>query len=87
MICYDLNSPGQEYTVLHEQIKTYGTWWHHLDSTWIVKTSKTATEIRDHLGKYIDSNDELLVVKFGSSWAGKGFKKKGFDWLHNNAFK
>ena len=81
LICYDLNSPGQEYTELHEQIKTYSPWWHHLDSTWIVESEKSAKDIRDHLGKHIDKNDELLVVKFGSSWAGKGFNKKGFDWL------
>lgn len=84
MVCYDLNSPGQEYSDLYEQIKTYGTWWHHLDSTWIVKSSKTAAEIRDHLGQYIDSDDELLIVKFGS-WAGQGFEKRAYEWIHNNS--
>ncbi len=84
MVCYDLNSPGQDYTELFEQIKSYGTWWHHLDSTWIIKSPKTATEVRNHLGKYIDSNDELLIVKFGS-WAGKGFEKRAYEWIHNNS--
>jgi len=87
MICYDLNSPGQDYTELITQIKSYGTWWHHLDSTWIIKSKKTAVEIRDHLGKYIDTNDELLVVKFGDAWAGKGFEEKAYNWLRNNAYK
>lgn len=86
LVCYDLNSPGQDYSELHEEIKSYGTWWHHLDSTWIIKSSKSAAEIRDHLANYIDSNDELLIVMFGSSWAGRGLPKKGYDWLHNNAY-
>lgn len=84
MICYDLNSPGQDYAGLYEKIKSYSTWWHHLDSTWIVKTSDTAVQIRDELSQHIDSGDELLVVKFGS-WAGKGFKKRAYDWIHNNS--
>ena len=87
LILYDLNSPGQDYVDLYEQIKSYGIWWHHLDSTWIIKTKKTAAEIRDHLSKYIDDNDELLVVRFGSSWAGHGLEKRAYDWLHNNAYK
>lgn len=87
LVCYDLNSPGQDYSELHDEIKSYGTWWHHLDSTWIIKTTKSASEIRNHLGNYIDSNDELLIVKFGNSWAGRGLSKKAYDWLHNNAYK
>ncbi|MDC6387685.1 hypothetical protein PP182_03265 [Maribacter sp. PR1] len=87
LVCYDLNSPGQDYSELYEEIKSYGYWWHHLDSTWIIKSPKSAKEIRNHLKEFIDSNDELLIVKFGESWAGKGFSKRGFDWLHNNAYE
>lgn len=87
MICYDLNSPGQDYSELYDAIKSYGTWWHHLDSTWIVKTNDSAAEIREYLGSFLDSNDELLIVRFGDSWAGKGLAKKAYDWLHNNAYK
>jgi len=86
MVCYDLNSPGQDYEPLIEQIKSYGTWWHHLDSTWIIKSTMSAAEIRDHLSKYIDTNDELLIVRFGIEWAGKGFDEKGFTWLKNNDY-
>ncbi|WP_209021761.1 hypothetical protein [Nocardioides sp. 503] len=34
LITYDLNTPGQGYTALHDEIKSLGAWWHHLDSTW-----------------------------------------------------
>lgn len=83
-IGYDLNSPGKNYTPLIEQIKSYGIWWHHLDSTWFIVSNKTASQIRDHLVEYIDNTDELLVFKVGDSWAGRGFSKRGYDWLHNN---
>lgn len=83
-VCYDLNKPGQDYSPLLEAIKTYGTWWHHLDSTWFIESSKNASEIRDHLKSYIDTNDELLVFPVGEDWAGWGFDKKAYDWLNNN---
>jgi hypothetical protein len=81
LISYDLNKPGQEYTKLIEAIKSYGTWWHHLDSTWIVVTSDTAVEIRDKLKPYLDKGDELLVVALKGEGAWTGFNEKGSSWL------
>jgi hypothetical protein len=84
VIGYDLNSPGQDYDALFEAIKSYGAWWHHLDSTWIVKTNSSAVEIRDHLRQFIDENDELLVAKLSGEAAWTGFSSKGSAWLKNN---
>ena len=36
LIGYDLNRPGQNYDDLFDEIKNLGTWWHCLDSTWLV---------------------------------------------------
>ncbi len=85
LIGYDLNKAGQNYDNLITAIKDHATWWHHLDSTWIVKTSKSTVAMRDHLMKYIDSNDELLVVDITgdvASWY--GFDTKGSQWLRDN---
>lgn len=51
LIGYDLNRPRNDtdYPDLIEAIKAFGTWWHYLDSTWIVKSDKSAVEIRDAL--------------------------------------
>lgn len=85
LISYDLNSPGQDYPSLIDAIKELsGTWWHHLDSTWIIRHAGPATAIRDALNAHIDSNDELLVVQLTGVAAWTGFSKKGSDWLKNN---
>ena len=85
LIGYDLNQTGQDYTDLVETIKnTFGTWWHHLDSTWIVKSDMTSEQIRDILRVRIDSNDELLVVKLVREAAWSGFNDRGSQWLLNN---
>ncbi|GAA1004093.1 hypothetical protein GCM10009551_079830 [Nocardiopsis tropica] len=88
LIAYDLNSPGQDYKTLIEKIKTYGTWWHHLDSLWIVKTDSTAKTVRDALAPLIDSGDELLVIDVSNnSAAWNGFNQKGSDWLKTHLFE
>lgn len=85
LITYDLHSPGQDYETLIEGIKKLGTtWWHCLDSVWIIKSTLTCSVIRDRLGKYIDKNDELLVVELTGSWATSHLSKNCNDWLKNN---
>ena len=84
LITYDLNSPGQDYNSLYEDIKGLGTWWHCLDSTWIVKSSLSAKEIRDKLSPSIDGNDAFLVAKMSGEAAWKGFSTDCSTWLKDN---
>lgn len=81
LIGYDLNKT-KNYADLIEKIKSFGTWWHHLDSTWLVNTSLTAIQMRDALKPYIDADDELLVLDVTSdSRAWTGFSSRGSNWL------
>lgn len=86
IIGYDLNSPGQKYERLFEQIKKLsgGNWWHHLDSTWVIKYVGSASDLRNALQPYIDTNDELLVAALTGEAAWVGFNKEGSNWLKNN---
>ncbi len=84
LIGYDLNKTGQDYKDLIDKIKTLGTWWHCLDSTWIIKSNLTAVQIRDILRSHIDSNDELLVAKLSGEAAWTGFDDQCSKWLKDN---
>lgn len=85
LIGYDLNRPGKNYDDLIKAIKSLsGTWWNHLDSTWIVKTSTTAEQIRNSLRAHMDGSDELLVVLLSREAAWVGFNQSGSDWLEQN---
>ncbi len=85
LIAYDLNSPGQDYKQLTEQLKSYTRWWHHLDSTWLINTTKSVTEVRDELKPYLDSGDELLVVEVHrSAYAWIGFRGRAGDWIREH---
>ncbi len=82
LIGYDLNKPHQDYPTLLEKLRTgFDAWWHYLDSTWIVKTNMTAVQIRDILQRYIDSNDELLVVALEGEGAWCHFGEDASKWL------
>ena len=84
LVSYDLNSPGKDYTKLFDAIKAFGTWWHYLDSTWIIKTDLDAGAIRDKLSPpVIDENDNLLVVRLQGNWASR-LSAKANQWLTNN---
>jgi hypothetical protein len=81
-ICYDLNRPGKNYPSLIDAIKSgFPTYWHHLDSTWLVKTNLSCVEVRDFLTPYVDSNDEILVVTLGGEAAWRGFNAAAVEWL------
>ncbi|MFC7240534.1 hypothetical protein ACFQS4_20430 [Saliphagus sp. GCM10025317] len=82
-INYDLHRPGQEYDELYEAIKDLGAWWHCLESVWLVDTSSSATDIRDELKQYLDSNDEILVIRLSGSWASRGLSDECSDWLYD----
>jgi len=85
LVGYDLNAPGQRYNGLITELKSFGTYWHHLDSTWLVKAGLTAVEMRDRLKSFVDSGDELLVTDVsGDEAAWVGFSQRASDWLKAN---
>ncbi|WP_316839283.1 SinR family protein [Pedobacter gandavensis] len=85
LIGYDLNKKGQDYADLIDAIKLLSpTWWHNLDSTWVIKSDSTASAIRDNLMSHIDDNDELLVVKLSGEGAWTGFSDNASKWLKDN---
>jgi hypothetical protein len=64
LITYDLKNKGiRNYEGLYVAIKSMGSWWHYLDSTWIIKTSLNSQQIWNTLGQHLLKNDHILVVK------------------------
>lgn len=85
IIGYDIHpTRGETYPELIDAIKALGHWWHHLDSTWVVVTTKSAAEIRDALKIHLQRDDQLLVVKSGGESAWRGFNERGAQWLKDN---
>lgn len=85
LITYDLIQPGQNYSDLTDQIKSLadGGWVKPCESFYLIKTSHTASTVRDKLGA-IDATDKLLVSKISRPWAARGLSTEVVDWMKAN---
>lgn len=68
LVTYDLKKPGKDYSTLIEKIKKY-TYSKVCESAWIVKTSDSASSIRDNLSSCMDTNDRLFVGELSGTAA------------------
>jgi len=82
-VSYDLNKPGQNYSSLYEELKNSNSWWHYLDSTWLVYTFESANQLSNRLRKHIDSNDSLLVIRVTNDYAG-WLPEEAWDWIRKH---
>jgi len=82
---YDLNKSGQDYTKLIDYLKSHNGWAKPLKSSFFVKTTLTAGQLRDEIKKYIDANDDVVVVGVGGKgWATYGLSDELNKWLKDN---
>lgn len=86
LITYDLKNTAIEgYLPLHEAIKKNCiSWWHYLESTWIVKSNiLNANDISSKLTPFVKTGDRLLVVEITSNSQGL-LPKEAWDWLNSD---
>ena len=86
IIIYDLRAPGRNYNSLYEAIKSYGTWGKLTESAWAIVTTDDYVQIRNHLMRYIDSDDRIMVIKSGQEAAWNNAKASS-DWIKKNIVK
>lgn len=80
-INYDLKGPKAEYSPLVEAIKGLGTWWHYLDSMWIVVSQENAQQIYNRLGQHLKGGDNLIVLDITRSNYWGILPKDAWPWL------
>ena len=84
LISYNLNTSNQNYDRLYEHIKEISSsWWHHLDSTWLIQTHiYNASQIANILKKEIHDSDDLLVIKVSKDYSG-WLPKEAWQWIEH----
>ena len=87
MVSYDLHQ-DEGYEKLTDALEKYPSYWHCLESTWLILSDDTATEIKKNLRQHILKDDRLLVMRYGRPIHGKGanaswvgFEDTCKDWL------
>jgi hypothetical protein len=84
-VTYDLNSPGQNYKGLINELESFPSRIHLLKSEWLIGTTQSAQQISDVLLKHTDKGDRLLVIKvtdYKQGW----LTQDQWDWI-NQAFR
>ena len=82
IITYELSSQT-DINVLHNAIKSYGTWAKINETTWAIITNNSAVTIRDHLSQYLNLQDRIFVVKSGIEAAWRNVECSN-EWLKRN---
>jgi hypothetical protein len=82
LVGYDLKQPGRDYEPLYAKLRSQSSWWHALDSTWMVRTESTPLALRDELSALVDANDVLLVMDVTNDPAAwRNLPKDASDWI------
>lgn len=80
LVTYDLKQPGRNYQPVYDYLKTH-TWCKGIESVWLLDTTKSVSTIRDEIGRIVDSNDIIFVVRLMREWASRHYYCG--DWLNS----
>ncbi|MDD5083603.1 MAG: SinR family protein [Candidatus Moranbacteria bacterium] len=86
-ISYDLGGPEaySDYVILSNHIKgLFEFWAKPVKSAWIVKSNKSAGQIRDEIKIKLDSNDKLIVIEIAKDWGTYNIAREVTDWMKRN---
>lgn len=84
IISYDLANPGQNYESLIQRIKAYGQWARLGGSAYLILTSQTPQQVRDHLVQVLDANDKIWIGVAPRPSAWKGLPNEVANWILAN---
>jgi len=80
VVSYDLKKPGKDYIGLAEQLKHSPKWWHYLESTWLIFTEESASQLYNRLAAHLDSGDFILIIEVGNQIWGY-LPKDAWKWI------
>lgn len=83
---YDLHEePGRVYNELIKAIKEF-PWCRKTKSSWLIRTSLTPDDVRDHLKPHLHRGDKLFVmrVKTPAVWSSMNLPDDVVRWLHKH---
>ncbi len=80
LVSYDLRKQGKDYIGLYEQLKSSPSWWHYLESTWLINTNEGIQDLYKRLSAYLDQNDNILIIELKGSYFGY-LPKEAWDWI------
>jgi len=82
IISYDLEKQD-DYGPIFEKIKSLGQWARVVESTWVLVTDLSSTDLRDSLASVVSSGSRIIVVKSSGEGAWRNAICSN-EWLKTN---
>ncbi|MDQ0151175.1 hypothetical protein ACFO6R_13325 [Eubacterium multiforme] len=79
-VTYDLNKTGQNYSKLYDALRSFPSWCHCVDSTWLIESYSDSKTIYEKLSPCLDSNDYILIIKVAKEYYG-WLPSEAWDWI------
>lgn len=88
LITYQFKKSEEFYRSFYDKIKKLCySWWHYLDTVWIIRTDVSIQEISATLNKLVDTRDCLLIVDVTVSDFSGWLPTDAWQWIKNNKFE
>ena len=82
LIAIDFADNTRDLSKLEKELKSTGTWWHHISNIWIIESSESANEVYDRIARYLTKADTILVTQITNEQQG-WLSKSAWKWLNN----
>lgn len=85
LISYDLKKPGQDYNRLYEVLKSATSWWHYLESLWLIRSQESPDTWQQRIRNQIDESDVFLIFELYPANRYTGWlPREAWDWIKQN---
>jgi hypothetical protein len=82
VVAYDLHpSPGRDYSIVEDAVKSCGSCAHLQGSVWVVDTLQTPNAVTDKLKAVGHAQDSFFVAQLHENWWSKGLSDEKINWL------
>lgn len=86
LVSYTLN-PARKNANLEQELQKTGTWWHHLDFTWIIVSQETVEQLYNRLIPHLRQSDHIFIAEIPSNARYFGYlPKDAWDWLEQQRY-
>jgi len=88
LISYDLKGPLSIYEGFFSELREKADlWWHHLDSTWLIRSERDPKYWASILRPHMQPSDNLLVMEIACQAYFGWLPAEAWDWLKENNIK
>ena len=84
LISYDLKTPNANYDALYDRLKSASSWWHYLDSTWLIYTTESLDTWRQKVQDAIGTDDLFIIIDITKQQRNGWLPKKAWEWIRTH---